>query len=291
MGGGINRFVIGFCKKVLLANTLSNITTEIFSFELTEISTSYAWLGAVCYSLQIFYDFAGYSDMAIGISEMFGYTCTENFDYPYMTKSISQFWRKWHITLGEWFRDYVYIPLGGSRNKQKWRNYLNLLVVWLLTGIWHGASWNFVVWGLGYFIAIAIEKMFGLPKRLKTRPARFIYRIVVLLFINFQWVIFNMHDLGDGLQFIRRMVIYSKNPVTALRVRFLLSDYRWFIAAAVLFCFPVIPWLESRISHSRYIVPYKIFSHSFAILIIVSFIWAVSFVVTGQNNPFVYANF
>lgn len=290
-GGGINRFVIGFCKKVLLANTLSNITTEIFSSELTEISTSYAWLGAVCYSLQIFYDFSGYSDMAIGISELFGYTCAENFDYPYMTKSISQFWRKWHITLGAWFRDYIYIPLGGSRNKHKWRTYLNLFAVWLLTGIWHGASWNFVAWGLGYFVAITIEKMVGLPKRLKTRLAWFTYRIVTLLFINFQWVIFKIHDLGDGLQFIKRMVIYSNDSATVLRVRFLLSDYVWFIAIAVLFCFPVVPWLESKISRSRYVALYKVFSHSIAMLTIMLFLWAVSFVVMGQNNPFVYGNF
>lgn len=276
---------------MLLANTLSNITTEIFSSELTEISTSYAWLGAVCYSLQIFYDFSGYSDMAIGISELFGYTCAENFDYPYMTKSISQFWRKWHITLGAWFRDYIYIPLGGSRNKHKWRTYLNLFAVWLLTGIWHGASWNFVAWGLGYFVAITIEKMVGLPKWLKTRLARFTYRIVTLLFINFQWVIFKIHDLGDGLQFIKRMVIYSNDSATVLRVRFLLSDYVWFIAIAVLFCFPVVPWLESKISRSRYVALYKVFSHSIAMLTIMLFLWAVSFVVMGQNNPFVYGNF
>lgn len=291
LGGGLNRFVVGFCKKVLLANTLSNITTEVFSSDLNGISTSYAWLGAICYSLQIFYDFAGYSDMAIGLSEMFGYTCSENFDYPYMTESISHFWRKWHISLGAWFRDYVYIPLGGSRNKHKWRNYFNLLAVWTLTGIWHGASWNFVVWGLGYFILISAEKMTGFPNRLRKKHFRIIYRICVLLLINFQWVIFRINDLDDGVHFIRKMVTYSDNSVLALRVKFLLADYGWFIAAAIVFCFPVIPWMERRLSDKAPAVLYKLFEHSIALLTIVAFIWAVSFVVTGQNNPFVYANF
>ncbi|MCM1414992.1 MAG: hypothetical protein NC430_03590 [bacterium] len=274
-----------------MANTLSNITTEVFTSDLAEISSAYAWLGAVCYSLQIFYDFAGYSDMAIGISEMFGYTCTKNFDYPYMTKSISQFWRRWHITLGAWFRDYVYIPLGGSRNKCKWRNYLNLLVVWTLTGIWHGASWNFVVWGLGYFILISVEKMLKLPDRLKKKPVLLLYRIITLLFINFQWVLFGMERLEDGIQLIERMIIYSDNPLMDSRVIFLLSDYGWFIAAAILFCFPVIPWLENRLSQTDHAISHKIFDNSVAILTVVAFLWAVSFIVTGQNNPFVYANF
>lgn len=286
---GANRFLLGFCKKILLANTLSNITTEIFGADLSAISTSYAWLGAVCYSLQLFYDFAGYSDMAIGISEMFGYTCSENFHYPYMTESIAEFWRRWHISLGTWFRDYVYIPLGGSRSERRWRTYLNLLVVWVLTGIWHGASWNFVVWGLGYFGFISMERLTGVPTCLKSKAAKIIYRVITVLVINFQWVIFRMTDLGDGLRFIKRMVCYSADPLLTRRVMFLLSDYGWFIAVAVLFCFPVIPWMESRLS--RHNILCRIFEGGMAVAMAFLFLWAVSFVIIGQNNPFVYVNF
>lgn len=158
-------FVLGFVKKVLLANVLSIITVEVFGMDFSKTTPALLWLGAICYSLQLYYDFAGYSDMAVGLGEMCGISCCENFNYPYMTASVSEFWRRWHISLGSWFRDYVYIPLGGSRTKSKGRIYLNLFVVWLLTGIWHGANWTFIVWGLLYFVVISFEKIFQLPKK------------------------------------------------------------------------------------------------------------------------------
>ncbi len=157
--------------------------------------------------------YSDYSDMAIGLSSMFGHACPENFIYPYTTLSVSKFWRKWHITLGAWFRDYIYIPLGGSRCTEKWRVYVNLLVVWFLTGIWHGASWNFIFWGLGYFVFIAFERMTGMPENLKSKPLKIIYRILVLLFINFQWVIFRADGLHKGLSFIKRMFIRGTNSL------------------------------------------------------------------------------
>ena len=172
---GAFRFMIGFNKKVLIANVLSKITTEVFSLPFENFTVSYAWLGSICYSLQLFFDFAGYSDMAIGLSEMFGYKCTENFNFPYMTESVSKFWRRWHISLSEWFRDYIYIPLGGSRNTNKLAVYRNLFVVWILTGIWHGASWNFVFWGLGYFALISFERMTKLPERFRFKFSKIIY--------------------------------------------------------------------------------------------------------------------
>ncbi len=286
---GVHRFLIGFNKKVLIANTLSNITSEIFSTPLDACSTAYVWLGSVCYSLQLFFDFAGYSDIAIGISEMFGYQCMENFDYPYMTESVSRFWRRWHISLSEWFRDYIYIPLGGSRSVSKWREYTNLLIVWLLTGFWHGASWNFIVWGLGYFLAISFERLLGLPNKLKTRSSKIIYRFLTLLFINFQWVFFKAFGFMHGLKYIKQMLIYHSNSLADLRTIFLLKDNAFFLVLAILLCFPIVPKIEERLSgNQKASLAFNLLS---SFIIAFCFIWALSFIVAGQNNPFVYANF
>ena len=286
---GAIRFMIGFNKKVLIANVLANITNEIFNAPFESFSTSYAWFGSICYSLQLFFDFAGYSDMAIGITEMFGYSCMENFNYPYMTESVSKFWRRWHISLSEWFRDYIYIPLGGSRSKNKAKVYFNLLVVWLLTGIWHGAAWNFILWGLGYFVMIAFERVTGLPDKFKTSFGKVIYRVFSLLFINFQWVMFNSKDVIDGLRFIKRMVIYQSNDLANVRVLFLLKDNAFFIILAVVLCFPIVPWIRKKLIDR--VAAFKAFEVAEYSIIIAAFIWAISFVVAGQNNPFAYANF
>ncbi|MCR5532205.1 MAG: MBOAT family protein [Lachnospiraceae bacterium] len=288
LSDGVYRFMIGFSKKVLLANVLSNITTEVFNTPLDSFSTAYAWLGSVCYSLQLFFDFAGYSDMAIGISEMFGYKCPENFNYPYMTESVARFWRRWHITLSEWFRDYVYIPLGGSRNKRILKVYFNLFVVWLLTGIWHGAAWSFIFWGLGYYVAIALERMLNLPSRLK-KPWSVLYRIPVLLFINFQWVLFNSPDLKFGLRYIKRMILPYSNELKNRRTLFLIKDYRLFIVIAIILCTPVVTTIAKKLEKRKVIG--LLFEGLVALVVIGAFIWSVSFVVAGQNNPFAYANF
>ncbi len=286
---GAIRFMIGFNKKVLIANILANITKEIFGASLDEFSTAYAWLGAVCYSLELFFDFAGYSDMAIGVTEMFGFTCMENFNYPYMTESVSRFWRRWHISLSEWFRDYIYIPLGGSRNKSKARVYFNLFVVWILTGIWHGAAWNFVFWGLGYFVLIAFEKLTGLPDRFKTKFGKVLYRIFSLLFINFQWVMFRAESIRHGLGFIRNMIVYRSMEPANARTLFLLEDYAFFIILAIVLCFPVVPWIRKKLEGKA--VAFRAFEVAEYLVILLAFIWSVSFVVAGQNNPFAYANF
>ncbi len=286
---GVCRFIIGFNKKVLLSNILANITTEIFDVSNTEVSSAYLWLGAICYSLQLFYDFAGYSDMAIGISNMFGYECPENFRYPYMTKSIAEFWRRWHITLGAWFRDYIYIPLGGSRVKSKVRLYVNLLAVWLLTGIWHGASWNFVFWGLGYFVLISFEKTVGWPEKINSNLGKGIYRIFTLLIINFQWVIFRSPGLMNGIRYIKGMLSFQTSELADARTLFLMRDYFAFIAAAILFATPVIPWVEKKVEKSK--VLSNIYNVIFVISLSAMFLWALSYVIAGQNNPFAYANF
>lgn len=286
---GIYRFIIGFNKKVLLSNVLVSISNEVFSTSFDEFSVSMAWLGSICYSLQLFFDFAGYSDMAIGLSEMFGFKCTENFNYPYMTESFAQFWRRWHISLGAWFRDYVYIPMGGSRNKNKYRVYLNLLVVWLLTGIWHGASWNFIVWGLGYFILISLERLTKMPERLHSRVLKVLYRIGVLFVINILWIFFRAKNLTSALKFSKRLFICESGKLANRRVIFLLKDYWAFILFAIILCFPIIPWIEKKVKKKDGL--YKAYQFIYALVLILLFIWAFSFVASGQTNPFTYANF
>lgn len=284
---GVIRFMTGFVKKIILANVLSNIVAEIFDAT-PELSTPLAWLGAVCFSLQLYYDFSGYSDMAVGISGMFGYGCPENFRYPYTTRSIAEFWRRWHITLGAWFRDYIYIPMGGSR-AGKARLYLNLLAVWLLTGLWHGANWNFIVWGLVYFMLIAFEKATGLPGCLKTPVGTILYRIFALLVINFQWVLFRSASLQKGIGFIKAMLVPTRSEYGVGRASFLLQDYLVFLVAAVLFAMPIAPAIKRLASRKRSLEgSYYILS---GILISVMFLVALSFAVSGENNPFLYANF
>lgn len=289
---GVTRFLIGFNKKILIADLLAKITTEIFNSPVESYSTAYAWLGSICYSLQLFYDFSGYSDMAIGISGMFGYRCMENFNYPYMTESVSKFWRRWHISLSEWFRDYIYIPMGGSRNQQKWKVYRNLFVVWFLTGLWHGTAWNYVAWGLGYFVIIAFERLSGFPDRFRTKTGKNLYRIVTLAFINFQWVMFRSRGFVNGVRYIKRMLILQSNKLADIRTMFLLKEYLFFIILGVGLCFPVVPWLRGKVLGGKTpdvsIVVYDVIV---AVIVIAAFIWSLSFVVAGQNNPFAYANF
>lgn len=284
---GIVRFSVGFSKKVLLANVLNNITVEIFA-DSTTLSTRLAWLGAICFSLQLYYDFSGYSDMAIGISNMLGYDCDENFNYPYATKSVAEFWRRWHITLGSWFRDYIYIPLGGSR-AGKPRLFFNLFVVWILTGLWHGANWNFVAWGLGYFVLISAEKILRLPERFKTRIGRTCYRIFTLFFINLQWVMFRCNSFSQGKSYIKAMFGNVSLEIPDTRAAFLFKDYFIFILMALLFTMPIVPALKKKCTESKRLE--ILYQTGTAIVVMFLFTVAFSFVVSGQNSPFLYGNF
>lgn len=195
---GIRRFVYGLAKKVLLANYLAQVADTAFDYPMPP-SVLYAWLGAIAYALQIYFDFSGYSDMAIGLGRMFGFHFAENFNYPYIAGNLTDFWRRWHISLGAWFRDYVYIPLGGSRGSRVLR-FRNLLIVWLLTGIWHGANWTFVVWGLLHFAALMIEKKAGTDKKQTV-----ITHIYTLLVFILTMVFFRADDLFSGVKYIAAM--------------------------------------------------------------------------------------
>lgn len=200
---GIARFIIGFGKKMLLANKFGVMADEIFFMnEYTQMGVLISWFGGICYAFQIFFDFSGYSDMAIGLGKIFGFEFEENFNYPYISKSITEFWRRWHISLGTWFRDYVYIPLGGNRVGDL-RHVLNIFTVWLLTGFWHGASWNYIIWGVYFAVLLLIEKY--LLKGIKDRLPKFIQHLYALIFITIGWAIFRNEDLGLLIDYIKNM--------------------------------------------------------------------------------------
>ena len=199
---GIHRFMIGLGKKVLLANNAGALWDTVSSMEHTQIPVVMSWMGLAAYTFQLYFDFSAYSDMAIGLGHMFGFRFLENFNYPYISKSITEFWRRWHISLSTWFRDYVYIPLGGNR-VGVWKHIRNILVVWMLTGIWHGASWNFVLWGLYYGILLLIEK-FVLGKYLKKLPGVF-QHIYCMFFVMLGWNLFVFDDMSAGISFARAL--------------------------------------------------------------------------------------
>lgn len=279
---GVCRFIIGMGKKVLLANSLAVVADAAFDGDIANTSASFAWLGAIAYTMQIFFDFSGYSDMAIGLGKMFGFKFLENFDYPYISGSITEFWRRWHISLGSWFRDYVYFPLGGSRVKSKGRLIFNLFVVWLLTGIWHGANWTFIVWGLMYFVLLVIEKLTGMHKSTKLKPLKHIY---TLLFVILGWVIFRAESLNDAIHYLG--VMFGSNGV-------LLDNYTLFyskenivfLIAGLICCTPVIKYLYHKTVGKNRIVPVI----TYLLLVIIAFV-SVVYIVKGTYNPFIYFNF
>ena len=207
---GIRRFALGLGKKVIIANSLGYVADLIFFTPADMIGTSMAWGGAVAYSLQLFYDFSGYSDMAIGLGAMFGFRFPENFNYPYVSLSVTEFWRRWHISLSTWFKEYLYIPLGGNR-VSKPRNLLNLLIVFAATGFWHGAEWTFILWGLFHGFFILFEKISGFNKPNDTFLSRLLHRLYLLFVVVIAWVIFRAETLHDAFLYLRNMFCLLKN--------------------------------------------------------------------------------
>ena len=277
---GVRRFLIGLCKKVLLANQLALIADAAFAAQ--SPTASFAWLGAICYSLQIFYDFSGYSDMAIGLGSMFGFHFEENFRYPYAAASITDFWRRWHISLSGWFRDYVYIPLGGSRVESNWKLLRNLLIVWALTGIWHGANWTFLLWGLFYFVLLALEKTLHLNER---RPNVF-RRILTLLMVLLAWVLFRADDLSAAGRYFAAM--FGAGGLFEAQTVFYLREYAVFLIPALVFAAPTAVWLREKLEALRFgkwLMPLS------SIALALLFIAVICYLVKGTYNPFIYFNF
>ena len=284
---GVVRFMVGFLKKVLLANTMGLIADGIFD-SADPVSAAASWLGLIAYTLQIYYDFAGYSYMGIGLGRMFGFHFLENFDYPYISTSITEFWRRWHISLGTWFRDYVYIPLGGSRVKKP-RLVFNLFVVWALTGIWHGANWTFVVWGLLYFVLLTFEKLTGVEKKLKSKawlPLKYIYTMV---FVCLGWLVFRAESLSDALAYFKTMLGIGTTTVDDTFV-FYVTNYLVLLLAAAVFAVPVAPWLRKRTDRLSK-APKTVCDVAYTVMLFALFLVSISYIVKGSYNPFIYFNF
>lgn len=279
---GLERFIIGFIKKIIFANTMAQLADTILKN--SEYTFFVTWLGAVAFMLQIYYDFSGYSDMAIGLGKMLGFDFNENFDYPYSSKSITEFWRKWHISLSSWFRDYVYIPLGGNRKGEK-RQLFNMLVVWALTGIWHGASWNFLLWGLYYFVLLALEK-FVFKNALEKIP-KFLKWILTALLVLFGWVIFYCDDLTVLNDTVQSLFSFSCKSDDINVIKMYLESYAMYIIPALIFQFPVFRKVRSSIFNAKNNAV-KVFYY--AGLLAVGFI-AVCFLVKSTYNPFIYFRF
>ncbi len=227
---GIFTFILGLGSKVLLANQVGALWTELENIGYANISMPLAWMGVLAYTLQIYFDFNGYSLMAIGLGRMLGFTIPQNFNYPYISKSLTEFWRRWHMTLSGWFREYVYIPLGGNRRGQK-RMYLNLFIVWFATGFWHGAGWNFIFWGLFFFVMLSIEKL-GFGKFLEKHPV--FARIYSLLLIGLSWMIFAITDLPSLGLYFTRLVSFSADDT----LLYYLRNYGLILLIGILFAMP-----------------------------------------------------
>ena len=273
---GVYRFLIGLSKKVLLANNLAVLADVAFNGQKPTVLS--AWIGALAYSLQIYFDFSGYSEMAIGLGRMFGFHFLENFDYPYVSRSITEFWRRWHMSLGTWFRDYVYVPLGGSRVNSKARLVFNLFVTWTLTGIWHGANWTFLMWGLLYFVLLTVEKLTGFDKK-----SGFFGHIYTMLFVVLGWVLFRCESIGDALSYMASMFGIGAKLYDGYMLTYL-SSYKMYFIAGILACFPIQKLFKDKINS-------KVYNCISAAVIFILFILSLSFMVKGAYNPFIYFNF
>ncbi len=281
---GVKRFIIGLSKKVLLANTIGELSTIVS--QVPDKSVLLLWMGAIAFSLQIYFDFSGYSDMAIGLGRIFGFHFLENFNYPYIAKSISEFWRRWHISLGSWFRDYVYIPLGGSKcNTVKTAR--NLILVWFLTGLWHGASWNFVIWGLFFGLMIAMEKAF--LGRLLDKAPNPLKHAYVLLTIVFSFVIFSHDSIANGLNVLQGMMGLLDIPLVSWEAIYYLKSYGVMFVVSVVGSTPLMKQvfhrLQSQLEYKK-IIPALETVAIFTLLLLVT-----GYLVDASFNPFLYFRF
>jgi alginate O-acetyltransferase complex protein AlgI len=281
---GVNRFIIGLSKKVLLANTLGELG-QAFAAS-TDKSVLFYWIMTFAFMLHVYFDFSGYSDMAIGMGRMFGFHFLENFNYPFIAKSIAEFWRRWHISLGTWFRDYVYIPMGGNRvSGLKWVR--NTLVVWFLTGFWHGAQWNFVVWGLYFSITLALEKFF-IRRFLDKLPA-VIRHLYTLFFITLSFVLFNANSMGESLQNFMGMFGLLNIPLTSVETLYFLRSYGVLLIIGVAGATPLMTGIVKRLRHNDTCA--RILNIVEPILHVVLLLLVTGYMIDGSFNPFIYFRF
>ena len=281
---GFKRFILGLAKKVIIANNVAYFCDFVYS-NYSNYGSGILWVAAICYTLQIYFDFSGYSDMAIGLGKMFGFNFLENFNYPYISTSITDFWRRWHISLSSFFRDYVYIPLGGNR-VSKIKFIRNIFIVWLLTGIWHGASYNFILWGLYYAILLLIEKLFT-GKYIEKMPK--IFKIIYsLFFIIIGWVIFRIENISDLGQVLQNMFSFAVSDWSALfKSNMLLIPCLPYIIAGIIFSLPIDKWFSEKVDKSNGIILTLIEDFILGLL----FGYSIMLLVSSSYNPFIYFRF
>ena len=282
---GIKRFIIGLAKKMLIANTLGAVADKIFTQPVEQFDCLTAWIGAIAYSFQIFYDFSGYSDMAIGLGSIFGFKFLENFNYPYISKSITEFWRRWHISLSTWFKEYLYIPLGGNR-VTKFRNYLNLFIVFFTTGFWHGASWNLIFWGLWHGMFIIFEKITGWHKKEGRWGLCLAHHIYTILAFVIGWVMFRADNMGYAWNYIKNMFGMVGEHEIAYEMAYYIDNIEIiaFIVAIVL-SMPIF----SKILFIKY--KHKVLRTIVNIWLILLFIVSTASIAASTYNPFIYFRF
>lgn len=279
---GIRRFSIGLAKKVFIANTMGSVADGVFNLPYYQNTPASAWVGALCYTFQIYFDFSGYSDMAIGLAKMFGFDFMENFNFPYISKSISEFWRRWHISLSSWFRDYLYIPLGGNRRGNV---YVNLMIVFIVTGVWHGASWNFVFWGLWNAVFIVTERFFR-KHPLPVKIPGFVQWLYAAFVVVIGWVFFRAGNLHYAVDLLKVMFGFVKPHDVGFSVWYYLTPSVIFtLAVACVGSLPVSVWLKDRVKKTTAV---QILQNSYAVVILGI---SILYVVTSTYNPFIYFRF
>jgi alginate O-acetyltransferase complex protein AlgI len=292
---GVRRFVEGLAKKMIIANAVAVPADQIFALPADQISAPLAWFGTLCYTLQIYFDFSGYSDMAMGLGLMFGFKFMENFNFPYISQSIRDFWRRWHISLSTWFRNYLYIPLGGNRVSAP-RHYLNLVTVFFLCGLWHGASWTFVIWGLyhGFFLVLEQTPFGRLMERIP-RPARHAYALLVVMI---GWVLFRADSLPQAGNLLAAMFGLVENPNAQPLSRFASNQVLFAVTAGIVLATPVWPWLRGRLAlalsgASEPVRPYLVVTGGVFQIALTVFLFIVSaaWLAAGTYNPFIYFRF
>ena len=271
---GIRLFILGLGSKILIANNIGSLWNEVETMGFNNISTILAWMGIIAFSLQIYFDFNGYSLMAIGLGKILGFNFPNNFNYPYESRSITEFWRRWHITLGQWFKQYVYIPLGGNRLGRA-RTYFNLFIVWFLTGLWHGASYNFILWGLYFFILICIEKN-GLLNLLNKH--KLISHIYTIFFILVGWVLFAVIDLNQIINFLKKMFIFNAGNEWIYYLRNYIITY----TIAIIFSTSFLKKIYNKFVKSNIVD---------TIILITIFLLSIAYLVDSSYNPFLYFRF
>ena len=271
---GIRLFILGLGSKILIANNIGSLWNEVETMGFNNISTILAWMGIIAFSLQIYFDFNGYSLMAIGLGKILGFNFPNNFNYPYESRSITEFWRRWHITLGQWFKQYVYIPLGGNRLGRA-RTYFNLFIVWFLTGLWHGASYNFILWGLYFFILICIKKN-GLLNLLNKH--KLISHIYTIFFILVGWVLFAVIDLNQIINFLKKMFIFNAGNEWIYYLRNYIITY----TIAIIFSTSFLKKIYNKFVKNNIID---------TIILITIFLLSIAYLVDSSYNPFLYFRF